>query len=238
MDKPYKLLVFDWDGTLADSLSHIVDSMQQASRVLGIEQRTQEEIRNIIGLGMNEAMARLYPDLPSPAVVELVERYREFYLGMPEQRPAELYPDAEQTLERLYQEGYLLAVATGKSRRGLERALRETGLARLFHTSRCADEAFSKPHPQMLEQIMELLGVSPRQTIMIGDTEYDLQMASNAGASAIAVRYGAHEPGRLLQHEPLTCLNSLKELPGWLTGVAAGGVPATGASLDFPDDPK
>ena len=219
MGRAYSLLVFDWDGTLADSLGHIVDSMQQASRALGIEQRTHDEIRNIIGLGMNEAMARLYPDLPAPAVAELVERYREFYLGMPD-RPVALYPDAEQTLERLYEEGYLLAVATGKSRRGLERSLQETGLTRLFHTSRCADEAFSKPHPQMLEQIMELLGVSPRHTIMIGDTEYDLQMAGNAGASAIAVRYGAHEPERLLRHEPLACLDSLKELPGWLAGIA------------------
>jgi phosphoglycolate phosphatase len=219
MDRAYSLLVFDWDGTLADSLSHIVDSMQQASRTLGIEQKTHDEIRNIIGLGMNEAMAQLYPDLPAPAVAELVERYREYYLGMPD-RPVALYPDAERTLERLYEEGYLLAVATGKSRRGLERSLQETGLTRFFHTSRCADEAFSKPHPQMLEQIMELLGVSPRHTIMIGDTEYDLQMASNAGASAIAVMYGAHEPVRLLRHEPLVCLDSLKDLPGWLAGVA------------------
>lgn len=218
MDKPYRLLVFDWDGTLADSLNHIVSSMQQASQALDIEPRTSREIRNIIGLGMNEAMGQLYPELSAGAVLEVVERYREFYLAMPAQQ-AVLYPHAEETLERLYAQGYLLAVATGKSRQGLQRALVDTGLNSLFHASCCADEAFSKPHPQMLEQIMESLGATPRETLMIGDTEYDLQMASNAGASAVAVLYGAHEPGRLRQHEPLTCLDSLKELPGWLTGV-------------------
>ena len=215
MDKAYRLLVFDWDGTLADSLNHIVNSMQQASLALDIEVRTRDEIRNIIGLGMNEAMAQLYPDLSAGAVQELVDRYREFYIAMPAQQVV-LYPDAEETLGHLYAEGYLLAVATGKSRSGLQRALDDTGIHSLFHASCCADEAFSKPHPQMLQRIMEELGVAPQESLMIGDTEYDLQMASNAGASAIAVMYGAHEPQRLLEHEPLTCLNSLKELPAWL----------------------
>jgi len=215
MDKAYKLLVFDWDGTLADSLNHIVNSMQQASLALDIDVRTREEIRNIIGLGMNEAMAQLYPELPAGAVLELVHRYREFYLAMPAQQVV-LYPDAEETLDHLHAEGYLLAVATGKSRSGLQRALVDTGIHRLLHASCCADEAFSKPHPQMLERIMDELGVAPQESLMIGDTEYDLQMAANAGASAIAVMYGAHEPQRLLEHEPLTCLNSLKELPAWL----------------------
>jgi phosphoglycolate phosphatase len=218
MDKPYKLLVFDWDGTLADSLNQIVSAMQQASRALELEQRSAEQIRDIIGLGMHEALARLYPDLSAAGVVLLVERYRDFYLGTPAQTTA-LYPDAEQTLEQLHSTGYLLAVATGKSRRGLHRALQDTGIARLFHASCCADEAFSKPHPQMLEQIMDGLGVTPRDTLMIGDTEYDLQMANNAGAAAIAVLYGAHQPQRLLEHEPLACLHGLKDLPGWLAAV-------------------
>lgn len=221
MNKTFRLLVFDWDGTLADSLNHIVSSMQQASRTLRLEARSAGEIRNIIGLGLNEAMARLYPELSEGVVMEMVERYREFYLGAPVQ-PALLYPDAEQTLGRLQAQGYLLAVATGKSRRGLQRALRETGLAHLFHASCCADEAFSKPHPQMLERIMERLGVMPPETLMVGDTEYDLQMARSAGACAAAVAYGAHEPQRLLAHEPLCCLDSLKELPEWLADTTSG----------------
>lgn len=217
MAKPYKLLVFDWDGTLADSLNHIVNAMQHASRALELEQRSREQIRDIIGLGMHEALARLYPELSASGTARLVDRYREYYLGTPV--PAiSLYPDAEQTLEHLHKAGYLLAVATGKSRHGLHRALQETGIERLFHASCCADEAFSKPHPQMLEQIMGELGVVPRDTLMIGDTEYDLQMATNAGASAIAVLYGAHEHRRLLKHDPLACIHGLKELPEWLAG--------------------
>ena len=219
MNRKFSLLVFDWDGTLADSLNHIVTTMQQASRALGIETRSTEEIRNIIGLGMNEAMAQLYPDLSRDEVAALIQRYREYYLGVKLQ-PAQLYPHAQQTLASLQDAGYLLAVATGKSRRGLQRALQETGLAGMFHASCCADEAFSKPHPQMLENIMAELGAAPAETLMIGDTEYDLQMARNAGTAAIAVRYGAHHPQRLLAHEPLTCIDSLRELPAWLAADA------------------
>ena len=219
MNRKFSLLVFDWDGTLADSLNHIVTTMQQASRALGIETRSTEEIRNIIGLGMNEAMAQLYPDLSRDEVAALIQRYREYYLGVKLQ-PAQLYPHAQQTLASLQDAGYLLAVATGKSRRGLQRALQETGLADMFHASCCADEAFSKPHPQMLENIMAELGAAPGETLMIGDTEYDLEMARNAGAAAIAVCYGAHHPRRLLAHEPLACIDSLRELPAWLGGVA------------------
>ena len=211
----FKLLVFDWDGTLADSLGQIVFCMEQSIRALGMEYRTQTQIQEIIGLGLNEALTTLYPDINLEGIDKLTDKYREFYLSMPERRIA-LYPGAEATLNHLYDAGYLLAVATGKSRRGLNRAMQEAGIERLFHASCCADEAFSKPHPQMLENIMDELGMEPGATLMIGDTEYDLQMARNAGTGAVAVNYGAHEPDRLLEFEPLASINNLEELPEWL----------------------
>lgn len=215
METGYKLIVFDWDGTLANSLGQIVTVMQQAIDALDLEQRTPREIQDVIGLGLNEALGTLYPELSAAGLQELVDRYRAFYTGMPAQS-APLYPDAEETLKRLYDAGYLLAVATGKSRRGLHRALTETGTEKLFHASCCADETFSKPHPRMLENIMDILGVLPSETLMIGDTEFDLQMARNAGTAAVAVAYGAHHPERLLEFEPLACIDCLKALPDWL----------------------
>jgi phosphoglycolate phosphatase len=121
-------------------------------------------------------------------------------------------------LERLAAEGYLLAVATGKSRVGLDRSLGETGLQDLFHATRCADETFSKPHPQMLLELMDELGVAAGRTLMVGDTVYDLQMALNARAYALAVCHGVHPPERLLDLGPLACLESLGEIPEWLAG--------------------
>ena len=215
METGYKLIVFDWDGTLANSLGQIVTVMQEAIDELHLEQRSPREIQEVIGLGLTEALGILYPELSTAGLQQLVDRYREFYSGTPAQS-APLYPDAEETLKRLYDEGYFLGVATGKSRRGLHRALVETGTEKLFHASCCADEAFSKPHPQMLENIMDGLGISPQETLMIGDTEYDMQMARNAGTAAVAVAYGAHRPERLLEFEPLTCIDCLKALPDWL----------------------
>ncbi len=211
----YKLLVFDWDGTLADSLDHIVYAMEQAIRALELEQKSRKELQEVIGLGLNEALTHLYPRMTNGEMLELIDQYRKYYLKLPDQTIT-LFPGAEATLKDLYDSGYFLAVATGKSRRGLHRAFMETGVEKLFHTSCCADEAFSKPHPQMLKNIMDTLGITPQETVMIGDTEFDLQMARNAGTSAIAVNYGAHEPERLLEFDPLVCISSLEEIPEWL----------------------
>ena len=205
----FRLIVFDWDGTLMDSAAHIVDSMRRAAADLGLPPRAEDEVRHIIGLGLREAVAALYPRADEAQRARLVERYRFHYLAADPTRP---FPGAEAVLRALAGDGFLLGVATGKGRRGLDRALAHTGFGAYFHMTRCADEARSKPHPEMLEQIMDGLGVAPRHTLVVGDTEYDLEMAANAGAAAVAVDYGAHPRERLLARRPLACLGRLQEL--------------------------
>ncbi len=209
-----KLIVFDWDGTLMDSEAHIVECMRAAISDLSLEPRSDEQIKNIIGLGLNEAVSGLYPGAEANLVEAMAERYRVHWLAC--ESPSELFPGAAATLELLKQEGFSLAVATGKGRRGLDKVLHETGLGPLFDATRCSDETRSKPHPLMLEQLMQELHWAPQQTLMIGDTEYDMAMAANAGTHAIAVSYGVHACPRLLQHAPLTCLDRITELGDWL----------------------
>lgn len=211
----FELIVFDWDGTLMDSQARIVDCILAAFADMGLEPPSRESAADIIGLGLDDAMARLRPAASPAERTALGRHYRRHYLFANRTR-SDLFPGARDTLERLREAGYLLAVATGKSRVGLAKSLAETGLEPLFHATRCGDETFSKPHPQMLMELMDELGVRPGQTLMVGDTEYDLQMASNAGACALAVCYGVHEPGRLLACRPLACLESLPEIPRWL----------------------
>lgn len=215
-----KLLVFDWDGTLMDSEAQIVACMQAGITDLNLDPRSAAEIRNIIGLGLREAVTALYPEADTGLIRALADRYREHWLAC--DQPSLLFPGVEATLRLLKEEGFRLAVATGKGRHGLDKVLRETGLAALFDATRCADETFSKPHPLMLEQIMGELRCMPAQTIMIGDTEYDMEMARNAQAHAVAVSYGVHEWPRLQRHEPLTCLDHITELGDWLAELASG----------------
>ncbi len=211
----YSLIVFDWDGTLMDSQARIVDCLQAAFVEVGQPMPSREVAADIIGLGLDEAMARLWPTADVAQRQLVADHYRRHFLGG-NTTPSALFPGALETLEWLRTAGYLLAVATGKSRRGLQLSLAETGLAGYFQATRCADESFSKPHPQMLLEIMDELGVAPTRTLMIGDTEYDLQMAANAGAGALAVCYGVHAPERLRALRPLACLNSLAAIPEWL----------------------
>ena len=215
MIKSYRLLIFDWDGTLADSEASITGAMQKAIEEFAEEPRTLDELRNVIGLGLDEAIVFLYPEMEKEDRQKLANRYRETYV-LTSVGAANLFPKVRGTLKHFYNAGYLLAVATGKSRRGLNRSLAETGLGQFFHASRCADETQSKPHPQMLLEIMELLDVEPAHTLMIGDSEYDLQMANSAGAACAAVSYGVHGIDRLLQYEPEIRLNDLGELKNWL----------------------
>ena len=211
----YKLLVFDWDGTLADSLGQIIASMEQTIDLMALERRNPDRIRNIIGLGLTQAASNLYPDLSDNQIERLVSTYRECYFSLSTE-PIKLFPGVEVLIKELYEQDYLLAVATGKSRRGLERALDDSGIKRFFHTSRCADETFSKPNPQMLQEVMEVFGIDAADTLMIGDSEYDLQMANNANVSSVAVNYGAQPPEHLLKFEPLLCLDNLSDLLPWL----------------------
>ncbi len=212
--KHYELIVFDWDGTLMDSAAMIVDSVQAAARDLGLEPPSDERARHIIGLGLEEALRYALPDLPEARYAELVERYRHHYLSRDHELV--LFAGATALIEGLAAQGRWLAVATGKSRRGLDRALEQSGLGAFFHGTRCADECHSKPHPQMLEELMAELAVSPGQTLMIGDTTHDLLMAKNAGVDAVGVSYGAHPRPALLAAEPRYLADSMADLDAWL----------------------
>ncbi|WJW74238.1 HAD-IA family hydrolase [Thiohalobacter sp. IOR34] len=209
-----KLLVFDWDGTLMDSEAQIVGCMQAAICDLDLEPRSPEQIKDIIGLGLREAVERLYPGQPADFATRMAARYREHWLARPEE--AALFPGVEETLRLLREEGFQLAVATGKGRQGLDKVLAATGLDALFHATRCSDETRSKPHPQMLRELMQVCGARPGQTLMIGDTEYDMAMARNAGAHPLAVSYGVHDWQRLQQHRPLACIDQITDLNDWL----------------------
>jgi len=214
MSKQFDLLVFDWDGTLMDSAAAIVASIQAASRDIGVDEPSDQAARHIIGLGLNEAIAALFPDLIQADYARLADRYRVHFMAQDAEIP--LFAGADETIRELHEAGFLLAVATGKGRRGLDRVLDHTGLRPYFHATRCADESFSKPHPQMLLELMERLGAAPDKTLMIGDTSHDLQMAQNAGVPSLGAGYGAHPREGLLEFSPLACADSFAELRNWL----------------------
>lgn len=213
--KEVKCLIFDWDGTLMDSVMHIVASLRHAINALGLESRTEHEMKNIIGLGMREAIYALYPDQQTEEfAARFTAEYRQHFFT--DHAPQQLFDGVCETLGLLQQRGYYLTIATGKSRRGLDQVLTETGVGKFFQYSRCADETRSKPHPQMLHEILQQLNIEPQQALMIGDTEYDMEMARHAGVHPMGVSYGVHEPGRLQKYQPVHILNSIVELPGWL----------------------
>lgn len=214
MPKQFDLLVFDWDGTLMDSAATIVASIQAASRDIGADEPSEAAARHIIGLGLNEAIAALFPDMEATDYGRLAERYRVHFMAQDAEIP--LFAGADEAIQELHAEGFLLAIATGKGRRGLDRVLDHTGLRPYFHATRCADESFSKPHPQMLQELMERLGASPDKTLMIGDTSHDLQMAVNAGVPCLGAAYGAHPREGLVGFSPLACADTFGELRQWL----------------------
>ncbi|MEE8151064.1 MAG: HAD-IA family hydrolase [Nitrosomonadaceae bacterium] len=214
MSKKFDLLVFDWDGTLVDSANVIVFSIQGAARDMGLTEPSNEEARHVIGLGLSEAMEYLFPNLPSQKLRLLSDRYRHHYLA--HDKEISLYEGVIEIIKTLHAENFLLAVATGKSRAGLNRAFVSSGLGGYFHGSRCADETFSKPHPAMLLELMRQLGVETRRTLMIGDTTHDLQMAINANVSGLGVTYGAHSRKNLESLVPLACIESVMKLRSWL----------------------
>lgn len=211
----FELIVFDWDGTLMDSTGMIAASIQAAARDLGIAEPSDERARHIIGLGLIDALRHAMPDLPPERYQEVAERYRHHYLARDHELL--LFAGVAELIEELAAAGFQLAVATGKSRNGLERALAVSGLGKYFQASRCADECHSKPHPQMLEELMgEEFGVSPAATLMIGDTTHDLQMAKRAGAGGLGVAYGAHPRAMLEAEAPLFCADDVPQLAAWL----------------------
>ena len=214
MVRRYELIVFDWDGTLMDSAAAIAASVQVAARDLGLAPPSDARARHIIGLGLDDALRHALPDLPRERYTELSLRYRHHYLVR--DAVLTLFEGIEGLVRDLADRGHMLAVATGKSRHGLERAFATSGLGPVFHGSRCADECRSKPDPQMLEELMAEFGTTPAATLMIGDTSHDLLMARNAGVDAVAVAYGAHEKTPLLACSPVHCADTVESLAAWL----------------------
>ncbi|HUU71491.1 MAG TPA: HAD-IA family hydrolase [Burkholderiales bacterium] len=212
--KRFDLLVFDWDGTIVDSAGHITASIQAACADLALPVPSGAAARHVIGLGMRDAMAYLLPQLEEERHREVADRYRYHFLAGDE--AIETFPMVDEGIPLLEGQGFMLAVATGKSRVGLDRALGKLPFGSRFIATRCGDEGFPKPHPDMLIHLMEVTGVEPSRALMIGDTSHDLELAANAGVNSLAVSYGAHPLEILLQHQSLGCVGSFAELLEWL----------------------
>lgn len=215
----YQLIVFDWDGTLMDSTGHIVDCMQQAITQLDLAPLDDSAISHIIGLGLNEAAYALYPTASAATISSLADTYRDIWLNNPLEMP--LFANAHHLVKSLNEQAYFLGVATGKSRRGLDKVLASSQLGPLFHATRCAGECHSKPHPQMLEELITYFGVDADKTLMIGDTEYDLQMAHNAGADSLGITHGAHGIVTLEACQPKAIVADLYQAEQWLSNLSA-----------------
>ena len=210
----YRLLVFDWDGTIINSASAIAECIRLAAADVGLPVPTREQASHVIGLGLHDALRHAVPDLKAERVPEFVERYREHFRAS--EHTMDLFGGMRELLESLQSER-ILGIATGKSRRGLDRSLEATGLKPYFRASRCADETHPKPHPAMLLELMDELGVAAEGALMIGDTSHDLEMARAAGVDALAVTYGAHAEDNLRSCQPRACVASVAELSRWLS---------------------
>lgn len=210
----FDLLVFDWDGTLMDSTATIVTSIQSAFRDLGLPEPAARDCRYVIGFGLKEALAYLAPGQTDAVVEHLIERYRHYFLS--HEKQLILFEGVIDGLARLEEAGYMLAVATGKARNGLDRLLDLTGLRERFVVTRCADEAFSKPHPAMLNYILDFTAVHPTKALMIGDTTHDLELGKNAGVRSVAMTYGAHPIEEMLPHGPVAHFDDFPALTDWL----------------------
>jgi phosphoglycolate phosphatase len=204
----YPVIIFDWDGTLMDSLDKIVACVKQAAVVTGLEIPSTKDIRNIIGLSLDKAMAQLYPTQPLQQQIEMKNAYRQQYL-MHNNQETPFYPGVKEWLTSLKERGYTLAIATGKGRNGLDRILSQHNVHDLFTVTYCANETRSKPDPLMLNKILEDLGVQSHQALMIGDSSYDLEMANNANIACVGVDYGVHCHSVLSKFNPLAILSDL-----------------------------
>lgn len=212
----YKLLVFDWDGTLIDSIEQIVTSLQTASQAVCGETVTENAARGVIGLGLQEAIEQLHPELDTTTVEQVAAAYKQHYLY---ENPiqAQLFDGVVELLDELSASGYQLAIATGKSRMGLDRSLQEHSLGDYFITTKCAGENRSKPHPEMIHNILHELDTPSTQALMIGDSEHDLMMARNAQVDSVAVSHGVQQADVLMLHQPLICLDKVTDLSAFLS---------------------
>lgn len=225
----WRLLVFDWDGTLMDSAGHIVAAVQAAAADIGASVPPEEGVRHVIGLGLREAIAAAMPELGNDDYVRFVAAYRQRF-WQESLHGQMLFPGAREVLLELKAAGYLLAVATGKGRSGLKRVLEEEMLHQVFDVTRCAEEIISKPDPRMLKEILDELDLDSSDALMIGDTSYDLEMASRAGMGRLGVSYGAHREELLRPYAPLGILDDIRELPAWLADADRAATGKTGRS--------
>lgn len=211
MKKQYKLLIFDWDGTIIDSQVHIVHCMREGIKDAGLEAPSADVIRHIIGLSLERAVEVLMPDADEHDINAITNNYRTHFFATGG-KSSDFYEGAKAVLQSCFDKGFYMAVATGKSRRGLDMVLDAFDLGRLFHTTRCADETASKPNPLMLEEILSDLDISNADALMIGDTSYDMQMANNAKMDSMAVTYGVHSKSDLEISSPTYYLNDIRQL--------------------------
>lgn len=212
--RKFDLIAFDWDGTLFDSTAAITRSIQLAVADVGGTVPSDAKASYVIGMALLPALAHAAPDVPQEKYNDLANRYRYHYLK--QQELITLFAGVLPMLEALRERGHWLAVATGKSRRGLNEALQHADLRGMFDSSRTADETAGKPHPLMLQELMAELDVPPERLLMIGDTTHDLQMARNAGCASVAVAYGAHDPRDLQACQPLHVAADVADLHQWL----------------------
>lgn len=214
---PFRVLIFDWDGTLVDSAAHIIRCVQAAAVDVGLEAPATEKVRHVIGLSLERAFLNVVPAAEQGAYGRFVAAYRQhFFRATAEVQP--LFPGVQDVLRELREQGFLLAVATGKGRNGLRRGLADTGLEKYFDVTRCAEDTASKPDPRMLREILDDLGLEPGEGLMIGDTSYDLEMAARIGMPSIGVTCGAHGCEHLEVHKPVALLDDVRALPPWLAG--------------------
>src|SRR5690554_422911 len=206
-----KAVIFDWDGTVVDSVEHIVYCLHHASLTIGFPALERPAYRDIIGLGLVEALRQLYPDITQPQMTVMRDAYSSYFMATSANHQR-VFAGMTDILEDLHVSQRHCAVATGKSRRGLDLALQASQLSPWFHFTRCADECRSKPDPTMLREILTHLKLEPHEAVMIGDTRYDMQMAANIGMPAIGVTWGVHPTETLAQHNPQAIVSDMSEL--------------------------
>ena len=213
-EKGYQVIIFDWDGTLVDSTGRIVDSMQRAARDIGLAEVPDSAVQNIIGLGLPEAIKTVWPDIHTDQLPVMSAAYAHYFV-VDSQVGMDFFPEARDMLERL-RSNHRLAVATGKSRKGLDRMLDDMAIRHCFDITRCADETKSKPNPQLLKEILVELDLQPEQALMVGDTSYDLDMAKAIGMDSVGMSHGAHDESVLLACGPRAICHSIQELELWI----------------------
>ena len=211
----YDLIIFDWDGTIANSAGIIIESVKEACVSEGVQLPSDQNISSIIGLGLEEAFTKLFPEIGEDSVINMQALYRDAYLKKLDQ--ISLFEGIELGIKGLYSQGYYLAIATGKSRRGLNNALNKSNLYEYFMMTKTMDECFSKPHPQMINEILDFLMIESARALMIGDSSYDLEMAANAKVDSLGVTYGAQNLSQLQHHNHLAIIENPHDLFSWLT---------------------